>query len=118
MESLGIVTKVYSYPEHCVNSLTGVTEVPGKGMGILQNLQRFRVRAGGVTDFTEVPGIVTGVQNSEKLQNDIPVPRVFVALAYVRSRSSACGYGYRTELPEVRGMGMDVLQNLRKLFVG
>ena len=50
--------------------------------------------------------------------NDKPVPWVFVALAYRTSRSSGYGYEGRTELPEVPGSGMNVLQNLQIFFVG
>ena len=110
------------------HSLTGVTEVPGKGMGILhnfekknqkdtgaevlqvQNFQKFRVLWRRRTELTKVPsgyktcctrtpGIVaTGAQNFPEL-------RVY-------------GYECRAELPEVPGTGMNVLQNLQKFFVG
>ena len=72
---------------------TEATEVPGR-MGILQNLEKFRVRYASVTQLTEVPGIVARAYiNHIRYKNDIlPVPRVFVALAYRTSRSS--GYGY------------------------
>ena len=86
------------------HSLTEVTEVPGKGMGILQNLQKFRVRVRKCyrihrssherTELTEAPG---------RYKNAIPVPRVFV-------------HG-RTELTEVPGTGMNVVQNLQKFRV-
>ena len=62
-------------------------------MGILQNLEKFRVRYGSVTKLTEVPVIVARVYRTHICyKNDIPVPRVFVALAYRTSRSS--GYGH------------------------
>ena len=100
------------------------TQVPGKGMGILQNLQKFRVRVRkcyvhnsqkfrvlwhGRTELTEVPG---------RHKNAVPVPRVFVARAYRSYRSSGYGYERRTKLTEVPGTGMNVLQNLQKFFVG
>ena len=72
-------------------------------MGILQNLQNFRVRYGSVTELTEIPGIVARAYRTHiRYKNDIPVPRVFVALAYRTSRSWF-GYGYEcpTELTEV-----------------
>ena len=79
-------------------------------MGILQNLQKFRVRYGSVTEFTEVPGIVARAYRTHtRYKNDIPVPRVFVALAYRTSGSSGYGYECLTELPEVPGTGMNVL---------
>ena len=88
-------------------------------MEILQNLQKFRVRYGSVTKLTEVPGIVARAYRTHKrYENDIPVPRVFVALAYKTSRSSGYGYECHTELPEVAGTGMNVLQNSQKFFVG
>ena len=50
--------------------------------------------------------------------NDIPVPRVFVALVYRTSRSSRNRYECHTEVPEVSGTGVNVLQNSQELFVG
>ena len=87
-------------------------------MGILQNLQKFRVRSGSVTEITKAQGIVARAYRTHiGYKHDIPVPRVFVALAYRTSRSS--GYGFEcTELPEAPGTGMNVLQNFQKLFVG
>ena len=118
--SPGIVTKVYPYPGYCLcHSLTEVTEVPGEGMGILQNLQKFRVRYGIVTELTEVPGFVARAFRTHiRYKNDVPVPWVFVELAYRTSRSSGYGYKCHTEVPEVPGTGMNVLQNSQKFFVG
>ena len=88
-------------------------------MGIIHNLQKFRVRYGSVTELTEVPGIIARAYRTHKrYENDIPVPRVFVTLAYRTSRSSGYGYECHTELPEVPGAGMNVLQNSQKLFAG
>ena len=88
-------------------------------MGILQNLQKFRVRYGSVTELTEVPGIVArAYRTHNSYKNDIPAPRVFVALTYRTSRSSWYAHECRTELPEVTGTGMNVLHNLQKFFVG
>ena len=51
-------------------------------MGILQNLQKLRVRYGSVTELTEVPGIVArAYETRTHYENDVSVPRVFVALA-------------------------------------
>ena len=63
----------------------------------------------GRTELTEVRG---------RYKNVVPVPRVFVARAYRAYRSSGYGHACRTELTEVPGTGMNVLQNLQKLFVG
>ena len=66
------------------------------------------------TEVTEVPG---------RYKNAVPVPRVFmaprvfVAQAYSTYRNSGYGYECRTELTEVPGTGMNVLQNLQKLVV-
>ena len=65
--------------------------------------------------LTEVPGIVAREYRTHvTYKNDVPVPRVFVALACRTSRSSGYGYEGRTEVP---GTGMNVLQNLQKFFV-
>ena len=106
---LGFVTKVYAYPGYWVTGLTEVTEVPGKGIGILQNSQKFRVLWHRRTELTEVPG---------RYKNAVPLPRVSVARAYRAYRNSGYGHECRTELTEVPGTGMNVLQNLQKFFVG
>ena len=66
---------------------TGLTEVPGTGMKVLQKFQEFRVLWHGRTELPEVPG---------RYKNAVPVPRVFVALAYRTYRYSGYGYGSRT----------------------
>ena len=83
-------------------------------MGILQNLQKFRVRYGSVTELTKVPGILWHgrTELAKVTKNDVPVPQVLVALAYRTSRSSGSGYECGIELPEIPGTGMNVLQNL------
>ena len=77
-------------------------------MEVLQNSQKFRVRVwksyrthrssgyryGSLAELTEVPGRYTNV---------VPVPRVL--------------WHGRTELTEVSGTGMDVVQNLQKFRV-
>ena len=68
-------------------------------MAILQNLQKLRVRYGNVTELTEV--VAQAYRTHTRYKNDIPVPRVFVALAYRTSRSSGYGYECPTELKEV-----------------
>ena len=86
-----------------------LTEVPGTGTEVLQNSQKFRVLWHGRTELTEVAG---------RYKNAVPVSRVFVERAYRSYRSSGYGYECRTELIEVPGRGMNVLQNLQKFFVG
>ena len=49
--SVGMVYSGYGY-----GSLAELTEVPGTGMEVLQNSQKFRVRHGSLTWLTEVPG--------------------------------------------------------------
>ena len=88
-------------------------------MGILQNLQIFRVWYGSITELTEAPGIVGRAYRTHiRSKIDIPVPRVFMALAYRTSRSSGYGYECPTELTEVPGTGMNVLQISQKFFAG
>ena len=79
------------YGYECPTELPGV---PGTGMKVLQNFQKFRVLWHGRTDLTEVQG---------RYENAVPVPRVFVALAYRTYRSSGYGYECPTELAEVPG---------------
>ena len=86
---------MYPYPGYCGTGLTELTEVPGTGMNVLQNFQKFRVLWHGRTELTEVPG---------RYKNAVPVPRVFVHR--------------RTELPELPGTGMSVLHKLQMSFVG
>ena len=73
---------------------TELTEVPGTGMKVLQNFQKFRVLWHGRTELTEVPG---------RYKNAVPVPRVL--------------WHGRTDLTEVPGTGMNVVQNSQKFFV-
>ena len=66
-------------------------------MEVLQNFQKFRVLCHGRTGLTEVSG---------RYENAVPVPRVFVALAYRTYRSSGYGYECPTiEHTEVPGTG-------------
>ena len=55
----GYCNKGISIPRVLCHSFIEVTEVPGKGMGLIQNLRKFRVRYGCVTKLTEVPGTVS-----------------------------------------------------------
>ena len=75
-------------------SLTELPEVPDTTYGYesRENLQNFRVLWHGRTELTEVPG---------RYKHAVPVPRVFVALAYRTSRSSGYGYECCTVVAEV-----------------
>ena len=116
--SPGIVTKLDYTRNPGIVPQSEVTEVAGKGMGILQNLQKFQVRVRKChrtqklrvlwhvrTKLTEIPGRYkccirtpgtcgTGVQSSQKFR----VP-VWMYRAY---RSSGHGYECPTGLTEVR----------------
>ena len=80
----------------------------GTGMEVLQNSQ-----GSGYCG--------TGAQNSHKFRagtkNAVPVPRVLWYGAYRTHRLSGYGYEYPTELTEVPGTGMKVLQNFQKFRV-
>ena len=110
-------------PRVLCHSLTELTEVPGKGMEIVQNFQKFRVRVRkSYRTFRSSGYCGTGVQNSQKFRagtkHAVPVPRALWPRMYRTSRSSRYGYECRTELPELPGTGMNVLRNLQKFFVG
>ena len=112
-------------PRVLCHSLTQVTEVAGKGMGVLQKLKKFRVRVWKCYRTHKSSGYCgTGVQNSEKFRagtkNAVPVSRVLWYGAYRAYRSSGYGYECRTELTEVPGTGMNVLliENFLKFFLG
>ena len=90
-------------------------------MGVLQNFQKFGVRVWKCYRTHRSPGYCgTGVQNSQNFRagtkNAVPVPRVLWRGAY---RTHSFGYGYEcpTELTEVPGTGMKVLQNFHKFRV-
>ena len=68
------------YPGYCGTGLTELTEVPGTGMKVLQNFQKFRAGTN---------------------KQAVPVPRVFVAPAYTTSRSSGYGHECPVEVIEV-----------------
>ena len=86
---VGLFDSGYGY-----GSLTELTEVPGTGMEVLQNPQKFRVRYGIRTELTEIPGRYTNV---------VPVPRVL--------------WHRRAELTELSGMGMNVVQHSQRFRV-
>ena len=93
--SSGWVQKtLYSYPVNCVTERTELTEVPGTGMNVLQNFQKFRVLWYGRAELPEVPG---------RYRNAVPVPRLL-------------WYG-RTDPTQVPGTGMNVVPNSQKFFL-
>ena len=98
---------LYPYPGYCGTGRTELTssgygyecpteltEVPGAGMKVLHNLQKFRVLWHGRTELTEVPG---------RYKNAVPVPRVL--------------WHGRADLTEIARTGMTVVQNSHKFFV-
>ena len=91
----------------CHSSFTEVTEVPGKGIGFLQNLQDFWVRVRKCFRTRSSSGYCgTGVQNSQKFA---------VGMKMLYPYPGHCGTGvYNSEFP---GTGMNVIQNLQKFRV-
>ena len=77
-------------------------------MGILQNVQKFRVRYGSVTELTEVPGIILWHGRTELTH---VIKMIYPYPGYL--------WLWRTELPEVPGTGMNVndIQNSQKIRV-
>ena len=67
--------------------------------------------------LTELPGHL--LQNPDKFRegtsNGVPVPQVLWRGAYRTHRSSRYGYERRTDLTEVPGTGMNVIQNLTEV---
>ena len=96
----GYCNKGIPVPRVLRHSLTEVTEVPGKGMGISQNLQKFRVRVRKCYSGT-------GVQNSHKFRAGIKM--LYPYPGYL--------WHWRTELTEVPGTGTKVVQNSQKFRV-
>ena len=114
----GCCNKGIPIPRVLCHSLTEVTQVPGKGMIILQNFQvRKFYRTSRSSGYCG-----TDVHNSQKFRvgtkHAVPVPRVLWPRACRTSRRSGCRYECRTELQEVPGTGMKVLQNIQEFFVG
>ena len=64
----GYCNKGIPVPRVLCDSLTEVTEVTGKSMGILQNLQKFRVRVRKYRTHRSSGYCGTGVQNSQKFR--------------------------------------------------
>ena len=96
-------------PGYCDMGRTELTEIPGTGTKVLQQFQKFRILWHRRTELTEVP---RGYKTCCTRTPDI------VAQAYRTSTGSGYGYECRTELTEVPGTGMNVLQNLQKFCVG
>ena len=76
-------------------------------MDVLQNSHRFRVLWHGRTELTQVPG------GYKKCCTRTPG----IVAQYRTHRSSGYGYECPTELTEVPGTGMKVLQNFQKFRV-
>ena len=119
----GYCNKGMPVPRVLCHSLTEVTEVPGKGMGILQTLHKFRVRVRKCYRTHRSSGYCgTGVQNSQKFRAGMKM--LYPYPGYLRHErtelTGSSGYGYecRTELTEVPVTGMNVLQNLQKFSAG
>ena len=95
-------------PQVLCNSLTEVTEVPGKGREILQNLHKLRVRVQKCYRTHRSSGYCdTGVQNSQKFRAGLKM--VYPYPGYL--------WHGRTELTEVPGTGMNIVQTLLKFRV-
>ena len=104
----GYCNKGILVPRVLCHSLTEVPEVPAKGMGILQNLQKFRVRVRTCYRTHRNSGYCgTGVQNSQKFRAGIKMLYPYPGYLW---------HG-RTELTEVPGTGINVVQNLQKYRV-
>ena len=119
----GYCYKRIPVPGVLCHRLAELTELPGKGTGFLQKLQKFRVRVRkSYRTSRSSRNCGTGVQNSQKFRagtkGAVPVPRALWARAYRTSIRFGYGYECRTELPEVPGTGINVLQNLQKFSVG
>ena len=57
--SSGRIQKVlYPYPGYCGTGCTELTDVPGTGINVLQNQQKFGYGYESLTELPEVPGIV------------------------------------------------------------
>ena len=100
------------YPRlgYCASGLTELTEVPGTGMKILQNFQKFRALYGygSVTELPEVPGIVAQAYRTHRSSGRIQ--------SMMYPHPGYCGSGL-TELTEVPGTGMKILQNFQNFRV-
>ena len=100
--------RVYPYPGYCASPIE-VTEVPGKGMGILQNLQKFRLRVRKCCRTHRSSGYSgTGVPKLQKFRAGIKMLYPYPGYLW---------HG-RTELAEVPGMGMNVVRTYRSSGYG
>ena len=87
----------------------------------LQKFQEFKVRVRTFYRTSRSSGYCgTGVDNSQKFRagtkHAVPVPRVLWPQAYITFTSSMCGYECRTELTQVTGTGINVLQEITEVL--
>ena len=116
---------MYPYPGYCATGLTELTEVSGTGMNVLisyrtyrsfgygyerlTNFQKFQLRVLKSYETSRTSGYCgTGVQNFQKFRAGINMLSPYPGSLWHR----------RTELPELPGTGMSVLQKLQKFIVG
>ena len=104
-----VQNKLYPYPGYCREGRIELPEVPGTGMNVVQNFQKFRVRVWKSYKTSRTSGYRgTGVHNSQKF-------RAGINMLYPYPGSL---WHWGTEVPEVPGTGMSVLQKLQKFFLG
>ena len=87
----------------------------------LQKFQESKVRVRTFYGTARSSGYCgTGVDNSQKFRavtkHAVPVPRVLWPQAHITFRSSGCGYECRTELTQVTGTGINVLQKITEVL--
>ena len=96
--------------------------MPSKGMGVLQNFPKFRLRVSKCYRTSRsYRYCCTGIHNSQKFRagtkTAAAVPRVLWHGSYITHRCSGYGYKCPAELTEVPGTGTNVLKNFQKLRV-
>ena len=96
--------------------------IPGKGMGVSQNIQKFRVRVWKCYRTHRISGDCgASVQSSQTLRAGInyavPVHQVLWRGAYKTHKCAGYGHECPIVLTEVPGTGMKGLQNFRKFRV-
>ena len=109
----GYCDKGIPVPRVLCHSLIRVTEVPGKGMGILQNLQKFRARVRKCYRTHRSSGYVPRAYTTHRTSELAEVPGRYKMLYPYP------GYLWhgRGELTQVPGTGMNVVQKLQKFRV-
>ena len=106
--SSGRVQKVCTRTRVLWHGRTSLAEVPGTGMNVIQNFQKFRIRVRKSYRTSRSSRYCgTGVQNLQKF-------RAGWKMLYPYPRYS---WHWRTELTEVPGTGINALQNLQKFRV-